>query len=130
MSESNASKTGGGISACSALTITLVALKLCGVIDWSWLWVLAPVWIPISVAALIAGGLQALRTISDRREFKEKKQRADLEKQRADERAKQRASGQESNFARCVHEYDQRYGRFRDRERPYVAHERGGAVLR
>ena len=30
------------------LTITFIVLKLCGVIDWSWWWVLAPTWIPIS----------------------------------------------------------------------------------
>ena len=28
------------------LTIVFVTLKLCNVITWSWLWVLAPIWIP------------------------------------------------------------------------------------
>ena len=28
------------------LTVTFVVLKLCKVIDWSWWWVLSPVWIP------------------------------------------------------------------------------------
>ena len=36
------------------LTVLFVALKLCGVIDWSWLWVLAPSWIPLSVGLAIA----------------------------------------------------------------------------
>ena len=35
----------GGIGFTGALTILFVALKLCGVIDWSWVWVLAPIWI-------------------------------------------------------------------------------------
>lgn len=38
-----------------ALTITFVVLKLTGVIDWSWVWVLSPVWIPLVIAlALLA----------------------------------------------------------------------------
>jgi hypothetical protein len=36
------------------LTIVFVVLKLCGVIEWSWWWVLSPLWIP---AALFALGL-------------------------------------------------------------------------
>lgn len=34
-----------------ALTVLFIALKLCGVITWSWIWVLAPLWI----CALAAG---------------------------------------------------------------------------
>lgn len=29
------------------LTIAFIVLKLCGVIDWAWIWVFAPLWIPI-----------------------------------------------------------------------------------
>jgi hypothetical protein len=29
-----------------ALTLILITLKLCGVIDWWWLFVLGPLWIP------------------------------------------------------------------------------------
>jgi len=34
---------GGGFF--GLLTILFIALKLCGVIAWSWWWVLAPLWI-------------------------------------------------------------------------------------
>lgn len=34
---------------CGLLAIAFVVLKLTGVIGWSWWWVLAPLWIPISV---------------------------------------------------------------------------------
>ena len=37
-----------------ALTIVLVVLKLVGVIDWSWLWVLAPMWISFAFLIVIA----------------------------------------------------------------------------
>jgi len=30
-----------------------VTLKLCSVIDWSWWWVMAPLWLPLSVLTII-----------------------------------------------------------------------------
>lgn len=41
--------TNGGIGFLGALTILFIALKLTHIIDWSWWWVLAPIWIPIVV---------------------------------------------------------------------------------
>ena len=35
------------------LTLLLVALKITGHLDWSWLWVLAPMWLP---PAILIGG--------------------------------------------------------------------------
>lgn len=40
----------GGVSFCGLLAIAFIVLKLCGVISWSWWWVLAPLWIPTAVA--------------------------------------------------------------------------------
>ena len=37
-----------------ALTILFIAYKLAGLITWSWLWVLSPLWITLSVCAVIA----------------------------------------------------------------------------
>jgi hypothetical protein len=39
------SSSSGGIGFVGLLTIAFVVLKLCKVIDWSWWWVLSPVWI-------------------------------------------------------------------------------------
>lgn len=36
---------GSGIRFGGALTIAFIVLKLCGVIDWSWWWVISPIWI-------------------------------------------------------------------------------------
>jgi len=44
------SKSSGGIGFAGLLTILFIALKLTGYISWSWLWVLSPLWISISVA--------------------------------------------------------------------------------
>ena len=45
-------KSGGGIGIVGILTIVFVVLKLTNNIDWSWWWVLSPIWISI-VASLI-----------------------------------------------------------------------------
>lgn len=48
----NNNSGGGGISFFTALTIAFIALKLAGVIDWSWVWVLSPMWISIAVVLI------------------------------------------------------------------------------
>lgn len=40
-----------------ALGVAFVILKLCGVISWSWLWVLAPFWGPLALVLAILGVL-------------------------------------------------------------------------
>jgi len=39
-----------GTSFPTLLTVLFIALKLCGVIDWSWWWVLSPIPITIGIA--------------------------------------------------------------------------------
>lgn len=46
-------KTSGGIGFTGLLTIVFITLKLLGVIKWSWIWVLSPIW--ISVLLFIIG---------------------------------------------------------------------------
>lgn len=42
-----------GPSLSSLLGVAFVVLKLTGVIAWSWLWVLAPFWIPLIISLLV-----------------------------------------------------------------------------
>lgn len=35
------------------LTILFIGLKLTGYIDWSWWWVLSPIWIPFAIAGIV-----------------------------------------------------------------------------
>lgn len=49
---SNSSSKSGGIGFLGMLTILFIGLKLTKYIDWSWLWVLSPLWIPIAIAGL------------------------------------------------------------------------------
>lgn len=48
-----ASNSNTGISLGTILFIVFLVLKLCGVITWSWWWVTAPLWIPISLSILL-----------------------------------------------------------------------------
>lgn len=43
----------GGDMALSLLLILFIALKLTGYIDWSWKWVLAPLWIPLTIVGVV-----------------------------------------------------------------------------
>ena len=47
----------GGIGFAGLLTIVFIVLKLLGKIDWSWWWVLSPMWISILlvVATVVIG---------------------------------------------------------------------------
>lgn len=42
-------KKNESIGVCSLLTIVFVALKLFGAINWSWWWVVSPLWIPWAI---------------------------------------------------------------------------------
>ena len=53
---SNSSSASGGIGFAGLLTIVFITLKLLGKIDWSWWWVLSPLWISFALFVLIAGG--------------------------------------------------------------------------
>lgn len=60
MSASSNGKS-GGIGFFGLLAIVFITLKLTNQIDWSWLWVLAPLWLPIAlvvtIGVLFTGGV-------------------------------------------------------------------------
>lgn len=56
--------SGSGIGFCGMLTILFIGLKLTNFIDWSWWWVLAPLWLPIIlviVGVFVAGLIRLFR---------------------------------------------------------------------
>lgn len=64
----------GGVGFLGLLALLFIALKLTGVIAWSWWWVLAPLWVPLVVVAgiglfiLVVWGIIVLFTVAvDRR---------------------------------------------------------------
>lgn len=55
MASNNSGSGGkGGIGFAGALQIAFIVLKLCKVINWSWLWVLAPMWISLILVVVVA----------------------------------------------------------------------------
>lgn len=70
MSNTNTSNVAvGGTSFLNLLFLTFLVLKLTKVIDWSWWWVTAPLWIPVGlvlgiglivlIVAIIAAGVKS-----------------------------------------------------------------------
>ena len=53
MSKASDSSASGGIGFTGLLAIVFIVLKLCNVIDWSWWWVTAPIWIPLAIVAVL-----------------------------------------------------------------------------
>ena len=43
----------GGLGIVSVLTIVFIVLKLLGAIQWSWIWVLSPIWISAVIAVAV-----------------------------------------------------------------------------
>ena len=67
----------GGVGFLGLLTLLFIGLKLTGHITWSWIWVLAPLWIPmgiallvLSVGILIVGLGIIVKTLKDKRKEK------------------------------------------------------------
>lgn len=63
---SSSSASSSGIGFTGLLTVAFIVLKLCKVINWSWLWVLSPIWISAAlvVAILIVVTIVAIATVN------------------------------------------------------------------
>lgn len=55
MSRNDNSKVSHGVGFAELLTLAFVVLKLCGVINWSWWWVLSPIWITVGLSLIVIG---------------------------------------------------------------------------
>lgn len=60
--ENNSNYT-SGLSFSSILFLVFLVLKLINVIDWSWWWVTAPLWIPIIIFFVVVSGVYAFYKI-------------------------------------------------------------------
>ena len=68
----NEKTTSGGIGFGSALLLTFIILKLVGVIDWSWWWVLSPIWIPVVLLLAVSILLFVVLKLQNRKIFPSK----------------------------------------------------------
>lgn len=54
---------GGEMSAGTLLQVALIIMKLSGVISWSWVWVLAPLWIGFGIVVLLLSALLIVKKV-------------------------------------------------------------------
>ena len=52
-SSTSRASASGGVGFIGLLTIAFIVLKLCHIIEWSWVWVLSPLWISGGLVVLI-----------------------------------------------------------------------------
>lgn len=52
MSENRTVARSSGIGFAGLLTVAFIVLKLAGIINWSWIWVLSPLWISAGLALI------------------------------------------------------------------------------
>lgn len=65
---SNKNSSSGGLALADVLLVVFIILKLTGVINWSWWWVLSPLWISVAIIALIFGGI-LIYSLCDERKY-------------------------------------------------------------
>lgn len=53
MNDNTTIRGSGGIGFAGILTIVFIILKLLGKINWSWIWVLSPLWISFIIAFIV-----------------------------------------------------------------------------
>ncbi len=63
----NNNSSSGGLGLGAVLTVVFVVLKLCGLIDWSWWWVLSPMWISIGLDLIIIFAIVIYYKIDERK---------------------------------------------------------------
>lgn len=57
---------GGGIGFAGVLAIVFIILKLVGVINWSWVWVLSPIWISIALWVVLVIVMVIIKNLLER----------------------------------------------------------------
>lgn len=56
----------GGVGITGLLQVAFIVLKLCGVINWNWWWVLCPAWGSIVLAILFLAIYLVLATLAEK----------------------------------------------------------------
>lgn len=63
-SGNTSSSSSGGIGFAGLLAVLFIGLKLTHYIDWSWWWVLSPLWLPLAIVLGILGIVAAIAVIA------------------------------------------------------------------
>lgn len=70
---SNIHVTSGGGTFFSLLVVLFIGLKLTGHITWPWLWVLAPIWVPLAISGVVVVIVLAVILIGRNKNMKRRK---------------------------------------------------------
>lgn len=62
---SSNTSSNGGLGFSGLLTVLFIGLKLTGHINWPWVWVLAPSWIPLAILCIFSVLACAIALMSD-----------------------------------------------------------------
>ena len=103
----NNSGTAGGIGFCGLLTIAFIILKLTGVISWSWLWVLAPIWIPAAIVIAVLLVVLIVVLVKEGVKQTEERQRRG-ERSRAEEAHRLPQAGRKEGWEQMMDERERR----------------------
>ncbi len=60
------STNSGGIGFAGLLTVLFVGLKLTNFIDWSWWWVLSPLWISVAIVLVVLAVAGTIMVVFDK----------------------------------------------------------------
>tara|TARA_R110000803_G_scaffold102638_12_gene170770 strand:- start:4568 stop:4840 length:273 start_codon:yes stop_codon:yes gene_type:complete len=80
-------ETGGNF--LGVLAILFIGLKLADIIDWSWWWVLSPIWLPLTIAALFVFLVKKAESKIQNKEYRHNGKKSKFQT-RLEEVAKQR----------------------------------------
>lgn len=55
-----------GLNFADVLLLIFITLKLLGIINWSWWWVLSPIWIPLAIIVVLVAIYFIVAAITDK----------------------------------------------------------------
>jgi hypothetical protein len=76
----NKNSGSGALGLADVLLVVFIVLKLLGVIDWSWWWVLSPLWISLIIVGLIFGGILIYAAYDEKKYTKQYGKRREFRK--------------------------------------------------
>jgi hypothetical protein len=60
------SSSSGGVGFLGLLAVLFIGLKLTHYIDWSWWWVLSPLWLPLTIVLCVFGVVALIAVLVSR----------------------------------------------------------------
>jgi predicted tellurium resistance membrane protein TerC len=75
MSEETKTNSSGGVGLTGLLLLLFIGLKLTGHIDWSWWWVLSPIWGAFALVLSVLAIIFMIALVAERRSIRKARKR-------------------------------------------------------